>query len=738
MQSITRWCLAHRRIVIVGWIVILIGTVALASGAGTAYKNVFQLPGTESQRARDLLEQRFPQRSGDSDQIVFHVGSGTLRDAPARARIAATLKDVKAVPEVAEVVSPFGAGQGAISKDGRTGFATVNFQKDVDKLNMDHIKQVVDRAQSHAGGGLQVELTGQAIEQERQQQGGPSEGIGVLAAAVVLIMTFGSLVAAGMPLLVALISLGTGISLVGLLSHSMNVADFAPQLAAMIGLGVGIDYALFILTRYREELAVGRSYHDAADAAMGTAGRAVLFAGVTVCIALLGMMLLGVSFLYGVSIAAAIAVVLVMSASLTLLPALLVALGPKIDRLRLGRKVRPVRIAGQGGSWERWSHTVARHPWRAAVTSLIVLLVLAAPVLTMRLGSSDAGTDPSGSTTRKAYDLLSEGFGPGFSGPLLLAVELPKGGGNDTASLAKLKQAVARDAGVASVTAPQLNASGDVAVLEAFPKTSPQSAATKDLVNRLRDTTIPPVAQETGMRVSMGGATATITDFTHVVASKLPLFIGIVVLLSMLLLAILFRSIWIPVKAAFMNVLSIAAALGMVTAVFQHGWGASLIGVDATGPIESFLPVMLFAIVFGLSMDYEVFLMSRVHEEWERTKDADVAVTRGLAATGRVITAAAAIMVLVFGSFMLGGDRVIKLFGLGLAGAVFIDAFLIRVLLVPAVLHLLGARAWWLPRWMDRVLPEIKLELPQEPVVGASADGAGGAAAEPEPVGSEA
>ena len=712
MHRVTDFCIAHRRLVIAGWVALLVLAVGAAGSIGSNYQNVFKLPGTESQRATDLLKERFPQASGDSAQIVFHVDEGGLRSGPARERIDQVVSRVGGVPEVASVQSPFAPGGGAVSRDGRTAFATVNFTKPSDQLDKANIQAVQDRAKGFAGDGLQVELGGQPIEIVNQNDPGSTELIGVLAASVVLVMTFGSLVAAGLPLLTALLALGTGLSLVGILSKVMDVADFAPQLAAMIGLGVGIDYALFIVTRYREELGQGRAHADAARVAMGTAGRAVLFAGCTVIIALMGMLLLGISFLYGLAVAASVGVLFTMLAALTLLPALLVAIGPKIDRLSVRRRSKREAASTSSGAWARWSDAIARRPWPAAIASFLVLLVIAIPFFSLNLGSADAGSDKPGTTTRKAYDLLTDGFGAGFNGPLLLAVEVPRTGDGDAAGLARLRATVARQPGVASVTAPQLNRPGDAAVLQAYPTTSPQSQSTKDLVGRLRDSAIPPVERSTGLAVSIGGSTATFIDFNQVVSSKLPLFIGIVVLLSVLLLMAVFRSILVPIKAAVMNVLSIGAAFGVVVAVFQWGWGASLIGVDSTGPIESFLPVMVFAIVFGLSMDYEVFLMSRIHEEWERSGDAQRAVTVGLARTARVITAAATIMVLVFGSFILLPDRVIKLFGLGLASAVFIDAFLIRSMLVPAVMHLLGRRAWWFPRWLDRTLPDLSIDGP--------------------------
>jgi putative drug exporter of the RND superfamily len=476
----------------------------------------------------------------------------------------------------------------------------------------------------------------------------------------------------------------------------------------MIGLGVGIDYALFIVTRFRNGLDEGLDKREAAIAATDTAGRAVLFAGITVIIALMGMLLLGLNFLYGVALAAALAVLFTMIASLTLLPALLSMVGHWVDRLRIpglgGRKAS----IDENSFWFRWSREVQRRPVLSALLSGALLIALCIPTLSLRLGTNDAGTDPVGSTTREAYDLLAEGFGPGFNGPFVMVASLPEKG--DDAGLVELRRELDGAPGVAAVTDVSLNPAENTGTFQVYPTTSPQSEETTELLDRIRDDAIPAVEQRTGAEIHVGGINAIFEDFGTAIADKLPLFIGVVVLLSALLLMIVFRSLLVPLKAIVMNLLSIGAAFGLIVAVFQWGWGASLIGVDSTGPIISFFPIFLFAIVFGLSMDYEVFLMSRIHEEWEHKRDATEAVTRGLALTGRVITAAAAIMVTVFASFMLGEDRIIKLFGLGLAAAVFIDAVIIRSVLVPAIMQLLGKRAWYLPDWLDRILPRIHVE----------------------------
>jgi RND superfamily putative drug exporter len=501
---------------------------------------------------------------------------------------------------------------------------------------------------------------------------------------------------------------------VPVISHVVDTPQFAGQLAALIGLGVGIDYALIVVTRYRAEHASGLTRDEALLMAVDTAGRTVFFAGLTVIIALLGLLLLGLSFMQGAAVASALAVLLVMCAALTVLPALLSRTGDWIDRLRLplphrrvAEPASPGALPGESPVWARWSALVQRRPVPAIAVALAILLALAVPALHMRLGSSDAGLDPPGTTTRVAYDLIAKGFGPGTNGQFLLAAHLPRAG--DVQAGRRIAGALARDPGVALVAPPQLSPDRRVATIVLFAKTGPQDEATTRLLDRLRDERIPPLERDTGAQVLVGGATASQEDFTQVIARKLPLFVGVVVLLSALLLMAVFRSVFVPLKAALMNLLSIGAALGFVTLVFQDGLLAGPLSVG-TGPVESFVPVMLFAIVFGLSMDYEVFLMSRTHEEWLRTGDASRAVRNGLATTGRVITAAAAIMIVVFASFALGPDRVIKEFGLGLAMAVLLDALVIRCLLVPAIMELAGARAWWLPSWLDRRIPRLALE----------------------------
>jgi putative drug exporter of the RND superfamily len=711
VRRLGNWCTSHRKTVILAWIAALIAVGFAAGSAGSAFSDNFELPSSDSERALTLLEKKFPAESGAEAQIVFRATEG-VRSPRVRRRMEAAFAGIERLPEVSTVVNPY-AGPGAIGAGGKIAYATIQFDRQTDKLDIENVKRAMNIAQSASGSGLEVELGGQPIEQVRQSEGDTSFAIGVAAAIVILLFTFGSVVAMGLPILTALFALGVGLSLVTLGTHVFDTANFAPQLAAMIGLGVGIDYALFILSRFRSGLDGGLDPQAAAVRAIDTAGRAVLFAGLTVIISLLGMLLLGVTFLYGVAIAAALAVLMTMIASLTLLPALMTIAGTRVDRLRIpGLGKRPTGSV-EGSRWYRWSSEIQRRPVAAMLLSGGLLLVLCIPALSLRLGSSDAGVDPAGSTTRKAYDFLAEGFGPGFNGPFQFVAALPRPG--DDAALVALRRRLSTEPGIAAVTPAALNPAKNTAVIQAYPTSSPQSEATTRLLKRLREDLVPPIAKRTATSIYIGGTTAIFEDFGQVLTEKLPLFIGVVVLLSALLLMAVFRSILVPLKAMVMNLLSIGAAFGIVVAVFQWGWLAGLIGLDGTGPIESFLPVFLFAIVFGLSMDYEVFLMSRIHEEWEGNHDATEAVTQGLALTGRVITAAAAIMVTVFASFMLGDDRVIKLFGLGLSAAVLIDAVVIRTVLVPAIMQLFGARAWWIPTRLDRILPRLHVEPEPEP-----------------------
>jgi RND superfamily putative drug exporter len=710
LARVARWSVGHRLVVLAGWVVLLAAVTAATSALGGAqYSNNFSLEGTESQRATDLLQRQFPDQAGDVDQVVFRAKAGDVTDPAVRERVEPMLAEVSKLPHVSDVVSPYGAaGAEAISRDGRIGFATVSFDDDAANLPTSAIDRVISTADEARSDGLQVELGGAAIEQAQEPNLGSATAIGLGAAIVILLITFGSFVTMGLPIVTALLGLGTGVGVIAVGTRLIDMPDFSTELAVMIGLGVGIDYALFIVTRFRENYRNGLGVDDAVVAAMDTAGRAVLFAGTTVIIALLGMFALGVSFLYGLAVAAALGVLLTMLAALTILPVLLSRFGERIGRRRRARPTATVEPAdARTGFWPRWAALVQRHPWRAGIAGLGIMLVLSAPALSLNLGSSDAGNGSEDLTTRKAYDLLAEGFGEGFNGPLQLVAALAEP--NDQAALRSIAATATETNGVVSVSPPRLSPDGRTATFSVFPSTAPQDSATADLVNELRDEALPPVAKSTGTTLLVGGPTAVDIDFSDVLGQELPLFIGIVVALSALLLLLVFRSLVIPLQAAFMNLLSIGAAVGVTVAIFQWGWLGGVLGIEA-GPIDAFIPVLMFAIIFGLSMDYEVFLVSRIHEEWTRRRDASAAVVGAVSNTGRVITAAAAIMVAVFGSFALGDERVLKMFGISFATAVFLDAFVVRSLLLPAVFELLGRATWWLPGWLERRLPHLAID----------------------------
>jgi len=721
MLGLARWCMAHRRRVVVAWIAVAIVTTVVAQAVGPNYVSVFSLPGTDSQRAHDLLTKDFPVQSGDADAIVFHVSSGTIDSPAVRSAITPLLARVSAQPHVAGVVSPYSAlGAVQVSRNRMTAFATVDYDKPANSLAPATGKPLLAAVKAVHQAGLTVAAGGQVVEAAEGFSVGPATEVGVLAALVILLLTFGSLAAAGMPLITAGLGLITGVAVIGLATRVTNMANVSPDLALMIGLGVGIDYALFIVTRFREDYLATGDLELSLVEAMDTSGRAILLAGATVVIALLGMFATGVAFMYGLAIAAVIAVLLVLFASLTLLPALLSRFGPRLVRARgAGKRSRRSAAAASPVSaevaapaparslWRSWSAVVAARPWPLAIASLAVMVALLIPVFAMRLDSSDAGNDPSATTSRHAFDLLAQGFGPGFNGPLLLVAQLPSQAGET--ALPALRTLLASTPGVVAVTEPRIAPSGDIAVLEAYPDSAPQAVATTNLVNHLRHDVLPAFAHRSGVAVLVGGFTAGSIDFSHVLAGKLPLFFAIVIALSALLLFLIFRSIVIPIQAAVMNLLTIGAALGVTVAVFQDGVLASLFGVQK-GPIEAWIPVIMFAVVFGLSMDYEVFLISRVRERWVLLRDSSAAVGDGIALTGRVITAAAAIMVCVFLSFTLGDERTLKEFGFGLAVAVFLDALVVRCVLLPAVLEILGPVTWRLPRRLDRLLPHINIE----------------------------
>ncbi|MEU5183859.1 MMPL family transporter [Streptomyces longwoodensis] len=700
-----RWCHRHRLVVLLLWVGALFGLGFSASTAGTDYANVFSLPNTDSKKAYDLMEKAFPARAGDTDTVVWKVDEGSVRDADVRARIQPALQKIAGMKGVGDVAGPYTGAQGAaqVSRDGRIAYAQVTFTQRANEVPKELVQDVVDTAQGAERDGLRVELGGQAIQRVQEPPTGLAEMVGLVAAAVVLFLAFGSVFAMLLPIAVAVFGVGMGLFGTQLLSHSTDIPDLAPLLASLIGLGVGIDYALFIVTRHRRGILRGLDPEESVVTAMNTSGRAVLFAGGTVCIALAGMLVTNLRFLDGVVIGTSLTVVLSVLAATTLLPALLGFLGPRVLSRRQRRRLaeagpEPERASGLAA---RWSAGVQRRPRTVAALALVVMAVLALPVLSLRLGATDQGNDDTTTTTRQAYDLLAEGFGPGFNGPLQVVAD-----GGDTAALVKGIQGTE---GVARVAA--LPPAGGVTVVQVVPTTSPQSKETDELIDTLRDEVIP----RAGASAHVGGVTAVSKDFATVTGDRLPLFVATIIGLGFLLLLVAFRSLVVPLTAAVMNLIAAAASFGVLVAVFQWGWGLDLLALGKEGPINAFLPVIMLSLLFGLSMDYQVFLVSRMHEEWVHTRDNARAVRVGLAETSRVINSAALIMVCVFLAFVLSGDSGAAMAGVGLAAAVALDAFLLRTALVPAAMHLLGSSNWWLPAWLDRRLPHLAVEPAEDP-----------------------
>jgi RND superfamily putative drug exporter len=735
MAALARWCFRHRKIVLPVWLIALILFAGIARSVGSTYSNNFSFPSTDSSKALDIVKANFPAQSGDSDQIVVQARTGTLRSPQVSSDVNAMLARVRKLGFVTGVVSPYQTG--LISKNGTIGLATVQLDALAQNVTTIQAKQLIATAQRVDTHVLNVQLGGAAIQNGENQGGGSADFlVGALLALVVLFFAFRrSLLSALLPLLTAVVAIGIGTSLIGILSHAFSIPQFATQLAELIALGVGVDYALFIVSRHRREVLAGRTFEEAVVRALNTAGRAVFVAGLTVCIALLGMFALGFTFLYGVSLGAAFVVMLTMFSSLTLLPAMLGFYGDKVlsrrDRRLLRGEGNGTHDAAQSTErgtspfWIWWAATVER---RSAVFSLVglgLVVLVALPFFSMRLGLADSGEDPSGSTTRLAYELLAKGFGPGFNGPLQVVGKI-----NSPADRSRFGTFVARldhAPGVSRVLPPRVSPNGVAEVSFVFPSYSPQAPQTTTLVNQIRSE-VPRATAGTSLAIHVGGETAAGIDFSKVLAGKLPLFVAVIVVLAFLLLATVFRSLAVPLVASMMNVLSIGAALGAITAAFQFGWLKPLLGFAKPGPIEVYLPVMMFAVLFGLSMDYEVFLVSRMHEEWVSGRDNAEAVTRGQAETGRVITAAGLIMILVFLSFsLINNSLVIQEFGIGFAVAIAIDAFVVRTVLVPSLMHVLGPRNWWLPRSLDRWLPTLHIEAADlvEPVEEREAIGAG-------------
>jgi putative drug exporter of the RND superfamily len=711
VATLARWCYHHRRIVLASWIVALLLVGGISQSLKANYSNNYNLPKTDSSEALAILKASYPTQAGDTEQIVLQAKTGTLEAPAVKKQVDAMLAKMATLPHVVKVTSPYEVPT-QMSKGQAIGFATVNLNQQGQNVTKSTAKQLITTAQSFHTSVLNIQLGGAAIENGEASSGqGASEGLGIAFALVILFFAFRrSILCAVLPIISALMAIGIGTSIIGMLTHAISIPEFGPILAVLVSLGVGVDYALFIVTRHRNALLAGRSIEDSVVLALNTSGRAVFVAGTTVCIALLGMFVLQVSFLYGVALSAALVVVLTMAASLTLLPALLGFFGLKVLRrgershVAAGEYVADVPV----GFWDRWSKFIGGRSSALALVALGLIVVLGLPFLGMRLGLSDAGNDPAKQTSRQAYDLLAKGFGPGFNGPFTLVADIHQP--SDLAHFEKLLVDMKSDPGVASVGKAIPSPNGKAVVGSLYPTTAPQDAATVDLLNRLRHIDIPKAETGTTLAVHVGGVTAGGQDFSHILSKKLPDFVGVVVILAFLLLAATFRSLVIPLTASIMNLLSIGAALGVMTATFQWGWGKSPLNLAKDGPIDVFVPVLLFAVLFGLSMDYEVFLVSRMHEEWTKTHDNRRAVQLGQAETGRVITAAALIMIFVFGSFVFGGTRVIEEVGIGFASAVLLDAFVIRTVLVPSLMHLLGRSNWWLPGWLDRILPNLNVE----------------------------
>jgi putative drug exporter of the RND superfamily len=710
-------CYDRRRTVLLLWILAIIGITVISQVVGTHFENRFTAGNTPSQQAQNILQSKFPSKSGDTADVVFHT-TAPIASPRNEAAINKVVASLEPLPYVQSVTSPFsaaGAHQIAPTSNGNIAFAEIQFTKDTADIPTGAVKTVITTAQAAATKGFQVELGGSPISAAATAAPGPSEGIGITAAILIMLLAFGSVVAMGLPVLTALAGLGIGIALLELLTHVLTVPNFSPEMAAMIGIGVGIDYALFIVTRYRQGIFEGRDPRGAVVTSLMTSGRSVLFAGSTVVISLFGLFLIGQAYMIGLATACIAAVLMVLIAALTLLPAMLGFAGNAIDKWHLPHLLQNGGPPPENGFWYRWSRFVQRRAWVTGIVAVLVLVGLALPLFSMRLAFTDAGNDPTSLTTRQAYDLLAQGFGPGFNGPLIVAADMS--GPTDRATVEHLQQAIAaHHGGIAFVTPPEFNKADTGAVIIVYPTTSPQAAQTGTLVQTLRNDVIPPVVGGTTVNAQVGGQTAGGIDAANFLGHRLFLVIGAVLVLSYILLMLVFRSLVLPLKAVIMNLLSVGAAYGVMVAVFQWGWAGRIIGIGETGPIDPWIPVALFVILFGLSMDYEVFLLSRIREEWLRTRDNSLSVADGIAVTGRIITAAAAIMFCVFASFVIKDPlHILKVFGLGLATAVLVDATIVRMMLVPSIMEILGPVNWWMPRWMDRSIPQIGVEVTPTP-----------------------
>jgi RND superfamily putative drug exporter len=713
MGPVSRWAVRHPVWTILVWFLLVAGIAVAAKGLGGTYNDSFKLPATDSTRAQDILAKEYgDQANAATAEIVFSPATGPITAPAVEQQVTALLGDVAKIHGIATVASPYDKGaaqQGLVSPTGTVGKAEVTFTGAADQVSQESVKKLVSTVEAANNATVQVGVGGQVIDFAGSSPP-KSEGIGILVALVILLLMFCVVIAAGLPILTAILGLSAGLSLVTVAAKFTDIATFGPVLATMIGLGVGIDYSLFVVNRYRQAHDVGREPKEAAFEAVNTAGRAVVFAGSTVIIALLGLFVMRINFMNGLAVGAALTVLMVMLTAVTLLPALISLLGRFVLwPVPWSKFVAP---KPEGGAFARYGQILQKRPWLFGGAALIFMLALASPVLSMRLGFPDASGKPVGDTQRIAYDLTSKGFGPGANGPFVVVAQLPAA--NDLTGATALSQAIGKTDGVAFASPPVPSKSGNVALIQVQPTTGPQDAATSALLKTLRADVVPAATAGTGVTAYIGGETAIVEDFSQVLSSAMPVFLTVVMGLGFLMLMILFRSVVVPLTAVFTSLLSFGAALGATVAVFQWGHLKDLFAVTGTGPILPFLPVMLFAILFGLSMDYEVFLVSRMQEEWERTHDNLRSVRRGLAGSGRVVAAAAAIMASVFASFIFGKDSTIKMFGLALSVAVLLDAFVVRLILIPSLMTILGKVNWWLPGWLRRLLPPVHIETEEE------------------------
>ncbi|MFF2846445.1 MMPL family transporter [Streptomyces sp. NPDC058001] len=732
LRRLGEWCAHHFVVVIMLWLAALGGGQALVHAYGGDYSDNFSLPGTQAQEGLDVLKQHDPAAGGYGAQIVLHDASTPLVDF--KDQVATTVGNLQKLPHVLSAQNPLATGTpsqgsgapnvGPLSTDGKTAYITVRFDTQPLVLGTSYLPGVDQAVQPLRAAGVEVEYGGSLGELARPHVNDrSSELIGFGVAIVVLLVGFGSILAAGVPLVTALASVVVGLAGLGLLAALLTFATVSPTLATMIGIGVGIDYALFLITRHRQHLMDGQDPVTGAGLAVATSGRAVLVSGCTVIVALAGLSVSGVSFISKLGLAAAVTVVTAVLGALTLVPAVLGLIGRHIDKYRVRTPVAEAETSGtgggaagdvsgaEGGTWHRYARRVERRPWWFLGGGVLVVGILAIPLFSIQLGHIGDGADPTSFTDRRAYDLMSSAFGPGSNGPLTLVIDQTQVPPADRSALAtQAQKSLTNVPGAAFVTPLMPTSDGDVLIATAYSDASPQDVSTTHLTNRLSDDVLPQAVAGTAAKTYVTGTTAAQVDFLDVVSSRLPLIIAVVVALAFILILLVFRGVLIAVKAAVLNVLSIAASYGVVVAVFQWGWGGPALGVSGKVPIESYVPMMMFAIVFGLSMDYEIFLLSRVHEAWLKTGRAKDSVAHALAITARVITCAALIMVSVFAAFIVSENIVVKMLGLGLAVSVLIDATVVRLLMVPAVMTLLGTAAWWTPRWLDRILPKLDTE----------------------------